>query len=93
MLNLLHMKSAMPKSKYVGLRELRENMNAYIEAVKKGKSFVVLRKSKPVFKITPVDEWGDEGEWEIIADFREIDPKGVPAEELLKVLKELENES
>ena len=81
------MKTTTPESKYVGLRELRENMNAYIEAVKKGKSFVVLRKSKPVFKITPVDEWGDEGEWEIIADFREIDPKGISIDDAIKALK------
>ena len=35
----------------VGLKELRENIDSYISAVEKGRSFVVVRKSKPVFKI------------------------------------------
>lgn len=36
-----------------------------------------------------VDEWGDVGEWETVVDFREINPNGVPAEEVLKSLKKL----
>lgn len=36
-----------------------------------------------------VDEWGDEGEWETIVDFREISPGGVPAKEVVKAFKKL----
>lgn len=36
-----------------------------------------------------VDEWGDEGEWETVVDFREINPAGVPAEDVLETLKKL----
>ena len=36
-----------------------------------------------------VDEWGDEGNWETVVDFREINPEGVPAEEVLSALKRL----
>lgn len=36
-----------------------------------------------------VDEWGDEGEWETVVDFREVSPAGVPAEDVLKALKKL----
>ena len=75
--------------KIVGLRELRENTEKYIAAIKKGQTFTVVRRSKPVFQIAPVDEWGDEGVWETVADFREIDPAGVPADEVLKVLGKL----
>ena len=74
----------------VGLRELRENMDAFIKAVSKGRSFTVLRKSKPVFKIVPVDEWGDEGQWEVVADFRKLDPSGVSAKEVLKALEAMD---
>ena len=35
------------------------------------------------------DEWGEEGSWETLADFREINPEGVPAEEVLEVLKKM----
>jgi Arc/MetJ-type ribon-helix-helix transcriptional regulator len=36
-----------------------------------------------------VDEWGDDGHWETVVDFREINPKGVPAEEVLATLQKL----
>lgn len=36
-----------------------------------------------------VDEWGDEGEWETVADFRDVNPGGVPAEDVLKALRNL----
>ena len=73
----------------IGLKDLRDNMETWISQVGKGKSFVVIRKSKPVFNITPVDEWGDEGTWETVVDFRDKKGKGVPAEDLLKMLKKL----
>ncbi|KKU20035.1 MAG: hypothetical protein UX30_C0005G0076 [Candidatus Saccharibacteria bacterium GW2011_GWA2_46_10] len=37
-----------------------------------------------------IDEWGDEGNWETVVDFREINPEGVPAEEVLAALKRLD---
>ena len=65
------------KNSIVGLKELRENMDNYISQVKKGRSFVVVRKSKPVFKLTPLDMWGDEGVWEKVIDFTKIKKGGV----------------
>lgn len=70
-------------SEFVSLKELREHFPEYTAAVAQGRSFTVLKRSKPVFKITPV---ADEGEWETIIDFTEIDPRGVAADELLKYL-------
>lgn len=70
--------------KIVGLKELRENVNSYINAVeKRGDSFIVLRRSKPVFKITPLSE--DE-EWETVIDFTKIKKGGVSLKELLSRL-------
>ncbi|MBI5405586.1 type II toxin-antitoxin system prevent-host-death family antitoxin [Candidatus Kaiserbacteria bacterium] len=54
----------------IGLKELRENMSTYIRQTEQGKSFTVVRRSRPVFKLVPVDEWGDEGTWETVVDFR-----------------------
>lgn len=71
----------------IGLKDLRERTEDYISCVRKGKSFIVVRRSRPVFKITPVDEWGDEGLWETIVDFRQIKPEGVPAHAILKALR------
>ena len=64
----------------VGLKELREHMGRYAEAVKRGKSFLVIRKSKPLFKITPVE---DDGQWEAMADFTKIKKGGINLKDLL----------
>ena len=72
--------------KIIGLKELRENTENYISAVGKGKSFIVVRRSKPIFKVVPVDEWGDEGTWETIIDFTRIRKGGVLLDELIKKL-------
>ena len=66
------------KNSIIGLKDLRENMDNYISQIEKGKSFVVVRKSKPVFKLAPLDVWGDEGAWERIIDFAKIKKGGVP---------------
>ena len=65
----------------VGLKELRENINSYINAVKKGRSFIVLKKSKPVFKISSLNE-ADET-WESVIDFTKIKKGGININQLL----------
>ena len=71
----------------IGLRDLRENVAAYAEKVRKGNSFIVMKRSKPLFKITPID---DEGQWETVIDFTKIRKGGISAEELLEHLERLE---
>ncbi len=67
----------------VGLKELRENINHYISQVEKGESFVIIRKSKPVFKISsPTEEDG----WETVVDFTKIKKGGVTISEILSRL-------
>lgn len=73
------------KINIVGLKELRENMQKYTALVEKGESFVVIKKSKPLFKISSLDE--DEEAWETVVDFTRIRKGGIPAEELLAKLK------
>jgi len=80
------------KHSIIGLKDLRENTESYIAKIKRGRSFVVVKKSKPVFKITPVDEWGDEGVWETVVDFTQINPKGVPVADVRKALAEIRKE-
>jgi len=69
------------KNATVGLRELRENIENYINQVNKGKSFIVLRRSKPVLKISSPD---DEESWETVVDFTEFSHNGVSAKEVLR---------
>jgi len=68
----------------VGLKELRENMGKYASLIKKGRSFIVVKKSKPLFKISSIDE--DDGLWETVIDFTKLRKGGIPAEELLSRL-------
>jgi len=68
----------------VGLKELRENINTYISAVERGRSFVVVRKSKPVFRISSLAE-ADES-WESIIDFTKIKKGGIGINQLLSRL-------
>jgi antitoxin (DNA-binding transcriptional repressor) of toxin-antitoxin stability system len=75
------------KEKTVALKDLRTNMAKYISRVSGGESFTVLRRSQPIFKISPPEE--DEGTWETIVDFTQISKNGVPAVEVLRALKEL----
>ncbi|PCI30238.1 hypothetical protein COB55_00455 [Candidatus Wolfebacteria bacterium] len=76
------------KTNIIGLKELRENTEKYIAQVSKGKSFTVVKRSRPVFKMIPVDEWGDEGHWETLLDLTKGKDKGITAEKLLGYIKE-----
>ncbi|MFA5750947.1 MAG: type II toxin-antitoxin system prevent-host-death family antitoxin [Candidatus Paceibacterota bacterium] len=78
------------KEKIIGLKDLRENADKYINAVAKGRSFTVVRRSKPIFKMMPVDEWGDEGLWETLIDFRDKNGRGIEAGKLLKLIQKID---
>ncbi len=67
-------------SKIVGLKEVRENMANIIKGIEKGQSFTVVRRSFPIFKISPIDE--DE-RWETVIDFTKIKKGGVDIDEIL----------
>lgn len=68
----------------IGLKELRENTENYVSQVKKGKSFIVIRRSEPVFKISPLEE--AEELWETVIDFTKIKKGGVALQQLLSRL-------
>ena len=76
----------------VGELDLQETLGKLfptddISEVKKGKFFIVVRRSKPVLKISSPDE--ELGVWEQIADFTEISKNGVAAKKILKELRKL----
>jgi len=66
----------------INLKSLRENMQEYVQKVKRGQSFMVFKKSKPLFKISPIDE----EYWEEVIDFTKIKKGGISLKELLKRL-------
>ena len=75
------MKTSIPKT--VSLKELREKFPKYITAISSGQSFTVVKRSKPIFQINPIR---DEGNWNTIADFTDIDTAGVPIDDVLSEL-------
>jgi antitoxin (DNA-binding transcriptional repressor) of toxin-antitoxin stability system len=67
----------------IALKDLRLNMERYVQKVKMGQSFVVLKQSKPIFRVAPVE--ADE-KWEEVIDFTKIKKNGVNIDELLSRL-------
>jgi len=65
----------------VSLKELRTKLSDYTKRVSEhGDSFIILKKSKHVFKIVPIEE----DSWETVVDFTEIDKTGVSFENVKK---------
>jgi len=69
--------------KLIALKDLRLNMEKYANEVKAGRSFIVLKQSKPLFKITPID---DDNTWEEVINFTKIKKGGVDIDALLAAL-------
>ncbi|MFH1404921.1 MAG: type II toxin-antitoxin system prevent-host-death family antitoxin [Patescibacteria group bacterium] len=66
----------------IPLKQLRQNVEKYATRVQKGYSFIITKRSKPLFKISPVDE----GSWEVVSDFTKIRKGGVDIDDMLSRL-------
>ena len=80
------MNSKTKQGNIVGLKNLRENMEDFIKRVQAGESLTIVRRSQPLFKITPINS-ESESKWETVIDFTEINPNGVSAKDLLNALQ------
>lgn len=70
--------------KIVGLKDLRENLPAYAKEIAGGVHLIIVKKSKPLFRISPIED--DESLWEEVIDFTKMKKGGVGVSELLKRL-------
>jgi len=66
----------------IGLKEFRNSFDTTIKHVNRGYKFIVLRRGKPVFEVSPVGP----NMWEEVIDFTKIKKGGVNIKELLKRL-------
>jgi prevent-host-death family protein len=66
----------------VGLKELREHIDKYASRAQKGETLMVVRRSKPLFRITGAEE----AEWEEVIDFTKIKKGGVKMQDILSRL-------
>jgi antitoxin (DNA-binding transcriptional repressor) of toxin-antitoxin stability system len=73
------------KTQIVGLKDLRENIEKYSSLVNKGMSFTVVRRSKPIFTISPVSNEEEPG-WESVVDFTKLKRGGIKIDDILKRL-------
>ena len=67
----------------ISLKDFRLNVQSYADKIKKGESFLVIKQSKPLFKVVSVVE---KGQWEEVVDFTKIKKGGVNISEILKRL-------
>jgi len=67
----------------IALKDLRLNMEKYANAVQSGQSFIVLKQSKPLFRITPFNE---DNNWEEVINFTKIKKGGVDIDAILAAL-------
>ena len=66
----------------ISVKKLRENLAVYADQIKKGQSFIVFKKSEPLFKLSPIE--GDM--WVEVIDFTKIKKGGVDISEVLSRL-------
>lgn len=66
---------------FVAVKQLRTNLDYYINLIKKGKSFTVIKRSKAVFKISPISQ--EDNQWEEVVDFTKLKKGGVAISQLL----------
>lgn len=69
----------------VSLKEFRTHVDHCAQRIQQGESLIIMRRSKPLFRIVPVEE----DEWETVMDFTTIRKQGIPARELLARLRSL----
>ena len=79
--------------KIIGVKELRENIDKYAAQVKAGRFITVVKRSEPLFRLTPVDD-DDDANWETLIDFRKIPgyENGIKASEFIDRLKKINAE-
>ncbi len=70
--------------KAIPLKELEDNVSLYASRVERGESFVIIKRSKPIFRISPIG--AGEEEWEEVVDFTKIRKGGVDISELISRL-------
>lgn len=67
----------------IGLKEFRENLGKYERLVKAGRSFIIMKRSKPIFTVNPVEDQ----DWETVIDFTKLRKNGISAADLIRRLK------
>ena len=72
----------------IPFKDFRVNAEKYIKALEKGMSFVVVKRSKAIFRLEPMGE-----KWETLIDFTDGGKKkGMKIEKFISALEKYNNE-
>lgn len=69
----------------VKLKDLRTNLDKYLSKLDKVEGFTVIRRSEPIFNISPVKNSADDL-WETVIDFTRLKKGGVHIKDILSRL-------
>ncbi len=70
----------------IGLKDFRQKTEYYANQIDRGATFIVMRKNKPLFRISQIED----REWETVIDFTKIKHGGVNMNDLLSRLWPIE---
>jgi len=74
-------------------KELLKQVDALAKRDYTSRSDVIRQALLQKIRQPLTDEWGDNGNWETLIDFRDIKPDGVPAEEVLEAMVKMTKNS
>lgn len=66
----------------VKLKDLRINLDKYLEQLNKVGTLTVIRRSEPIFNISAISDTADES-WEAVIDFTKLKKGGIAIKEIL----------
>ena len=70
-------------------RELLKRVDALAKRDYTSRSDIIRQALLDKIRSPQVDEWGDEGQWETVADFRDLPGGGLPADDFIKRVRAL----
>ncbi len=73
--------------------ELLKQVDALAKRDYTSRSDIIRQALLSKVRATQTDEWGDEGNWETVADFRDLPGGGMPADEFIARLKKLNGQN
>ena len=74
-------------------RALLKRVDALAKRDYTSRSNIIRQALLDKIRSAKMDEWGDEGSWETIADFQDLPGGGMPAEEFMDRLKSLDGQN
>lgn len=74
----------------LSIKQFRNNLATVADEVQAGNKFIIIRNSKPAFKVVPLSDTEEDGVWETVVDFTEGGKKkGMKAKDFFDLLDKI----